>query len=196
MPRTGSDEILSFDIAPSNMDLDRALYELRKADKTLYNEMRREFRKEIRPIANELKGNIHRGGSPLSGMSRSQRIAKTRMSVEERSPFVWKLPGTKIDVGTRRSGRRGTQSIVRIVFTDKRPFAAFSVLEPAREGRGLRGRNMVAGINSKYGPVGKGRWVIQQFYDRKGEMVRIAGRIVGKYVSGVNRRLGKRVRGF
>jgi len=196
MPRTGSNEILSFDISPSNMDLDRALYELRKADKDLFNQMRREFRKEMRPIANELKGNIPRGGSPLSGMSRSQRIAKTRMSVEERSPFVWKLPGTKIDVGTRRSGRRGTQSIVRIVFTDKRPFSAFSVLETAREGRGFRGNNMVKGISDKYPNYGKGRWVIQQFYDRRNEMVRIAGQIVGKYVSGVNRRLGKRLRGF
>src|SRR6056297_3086353 len=96
MPRTARDQMMSFTIAPSNMDLDRALYELRRADKEAFNAMRREFRKEMRPVANDLKGNIPRGGSPLSGMSRSQRIAKTRMSVEERSPLCGNCQARKL----------------------------------------------------------------------------------------------------
>ena len=195
MPRTGSNEILSFDILPSNRDLERALYELRRADKDLFNTMRREFRREIKPIAKGLHSNIPRGGSPLSGMSRSNRISKSRKTPEQRAPFVWKLPGTKIDVGTRRSGRRSTQSIVRIVFTDKRPYSAFSVLETARNARGQRGQNMITGIEQIYQSKGKGRWVIQQFYDRKPDILRVAGKVVGKYTQRVNRRLANRIGG-
>lgn len=191
MPRVASNQVLSFDIR--DVDVDRALYELRKTDKDLFNQMRREFRREIKPIARDLKDNIPRGGSPLSGMSRSPRISRTSKSVDLRGPFVWKLPGTRIDVGTRRRGRRGTQSIVRIRFTDKRPFSAFSVLETARQSNNWRGQNMIAGIEQKYKKDGKGRWVIQPFYERKPEMMRIAGRIVGKYMKTVNRRLAKRM---
>jgi len=193
MPRVGSNEILSFDI--QDMDVDRALYELRKADKDLYNQMRREFRREIKPIAKELQSNIYRGGSPLSGMSRSARISKSTKPVDQRGPFVWKLPGTKIDIGSRRAGRRGTRNIARITFMDKRPYSAFSVLETARQARNYRGANMIAGIESKAPANGKGRWVIQQFYDRRQEMVRIAGKVIGKYTARVNRRLAKRIGG-
>jgi len=155
--------------------------------------MRREFRREIKPYARELQQNIPRGGSPLSGMSRSPRIARTNKSPDLRGPFVWKLPGTKIDVGTRRRGRRGTQSIVRIRFTDKRPYSAFSVLETARQSNTQRGQNMIAGIEQKYKKDGKGRWVIQPFYERRREFIRLAGRIVGKYTRKINRRLAKRI---
>ena len=195
MPRVGSNEILSFDIQPVNADIDRALTELRKADNDLYNQMRRDFRREIKPIAKELQSNIWRGGSPLSGMSRSARISKSAKPVDQRGPFVWKLPGTKIDVGSRRSGRRGTRNIARISFTDTRPYSAFSVLETARQGRSQRGENMIVGIEKKVSAKGKGRWVIQQFYDRRQEMVRIAGKVIGKYTNRVNRRLAKRIGG-
>ena len=195
MPRVDSNEILSFDIQPVNADIDRALTELRKADNDLYNQMRRDFRREIKPIAKELQSNIWRGGSPLSGMSRSARISKSAKPVDQRGPFVWKLPGTKIDVGSRRSGRRGTRNIARISFTDTRPYSAFSVLETARQGRSQRGENMIVGIEKKVSAKGKGRWVIQQFYDRRQEMVRIAGKVIGKYTARVNRRLAKRIGG-
>lgn len=189
MPRAGSPEILSFDIR--DLDIDRALYHLRRTDKALFNQMRREFRTAVKPIAKELQGNIPRGGSPLSGMSRSPRKARTLKGADARSPYVWKLPSTKIDVGTRRSGRRGTQSIVRIRFTDKRPFSAFSILETARDAKSWRGQNMIAGIKSKYPNSGKGRWVIKQFYDRRREMLRIAGRVVGKYSRSVSRKIAR-----
>ena len=193
MPRVGSNEILSFDI--QDMDIDRALYELRKADKDLYNQMRREFRRELKPIAKELQSNIYRGGSPLSGMSRSARISKSVKPVDQRAPYVWKLPGTKIDIGSRRAGRQGSRNIARITFMDKRPYSAFSVLETARQARNYRGANMIAGIESKAPANGRGRWVIQQFYDRRQEMVRIAGKVIGKYTARVNRRLAKRIGG-
>lgn len=189
MPRAGSPEILSFDIR--DLDIDRAMYHLRKTDKDLFNQMRKDFRTAIKPIAKDLQGNIPRGGSPLSGMSRSPRKARTMKSADQRSPYVWKLPSTKIDIGTRRSGRRGTQSIVRIRFLDKRPFSAFSILETARQSATPRGQNMIAGITSKFPNNGKGRWVIQQFYDRRQEMLRIAGRVVGKYSRQVSRKIAR-----
>lgn len=187
MPRAGSPEILSFNIR--DLDIDRALYHLRRTDKDLYNQMRRDFRTAVKPIAKELQGNIPRGGSPLSGMSRSPRKARTLKGADARSPYVWKLPSTKIDVGSRRSGRRGTRSIARIQFTDKRPFSAFSILETARDANSWRGQNMIAAIKSKYPNRGKGRWVIEQFYDRRQEMVRIGRRVVAKYSRSITKKI-------
>lgn len=189
MPRARSPEILSFDIR--DLDIDRALVHLRKTDKDLFNQMRREFRTAIRPIAKELQGNIPRGGSPLSGMSRSPRKSRTLKGADDRSPYVWKLPSTQIDVGSRRSGRRGSQSVVRIRFNDKRPFSAFSILETARQAKSWRGQNMIAGIKSKYSNAGKGRWVIQQFYDRRQEMLRIGTRVVAKYSRSLSRKIAR-----
>jgi hypothetical protein len=187
MPRAGSPEILSFDIR--DLDIDRALYHLRNTDKDLYNQMRRDFRTAVKPIAKELQGNIPRGGSPLSGMSRSPRKARTMKSADQRSPYVWKLPATKIDIGSRRSGRRGTKSVARIQFLDKRPFSAFSILETARQSSTPRGQNMIAGITSKFPNNGKGRWVIEQFYDRRQEMVRIGRRVVAKYSRSITKKI-------
>lgn len=186
--------LVSFDVRTVDADFDRALTELRKADKNLYNQMRREFRKEIKPFAQELQRGIPRGGSPLSGMSRSPRIAKTRKSPEQRSPFVWKLPSTRVDIGTKFSRRRGVKNVVRISFTDKRPFSAFSVLETARDGASYRGRNMVRGIKKKYPNRGRGRWVIPQFYEKRPEIIRTGTRIVAKYTAVVNRRLARKLR--
>lgn len=176
-------------------DVSQLIRELKSVDKELFNEMRREFRREIRPTANQLKSNIP-GPSPLSGMSRGVRIARTRRPADERSPFVWKKPGASIDIGSkskgRRRGRLQTEPVIRIVFTDKRPYSAFSILETARQGSGFRGRNMVAGINSKVPPVGKGRWVIKQFYDEQPQLINIARTILRKYGAKVSARLARR----
>jgi len=69
-------------------------------------------------------------------------------------------------------------------------------LETAREAFGFRGANMIRGINSKYPPIGKGRWVIPQFYDERPELRRILVRLLGKYMRGVNNRMAKRLGGF
>lgn len=166
---------------------------LNAVDKDLTKQMRADFRSEIRPYANELKANIP-GPSPLSGMSRGVRLARTRTPADERSPYVWKKPSASIDVGSRgrgrRSGRYRTEPILRIKFNDKRPYSAFSILETARQPTNWRGENMLRGLEKKgYGPVGKGRWVIDQFYQKQPEMIRIAQRILVDYAKRVNVRL-------
>lgn len=170
---------------------DRVFRELKALDNNLLKEMRAEFRTEIRPYANELKSNIP-GSSPLSGMSRGVRLARTRKSADDRSPYVWKKPSPSIDIGGRVSRRTGARNVVRIRFRDKRPYAAFSILETARQGRNQRGQNMVRGLNSKVAPVGKGRWVIEQFYKQRPELVKIARLILQKFGNKVSRRLGGR----
>jgi len=176
-------------------DVSQVMRELRAIDKDLIKEMRAEFRREIRPTANELKANIP-GPSPLSGMSRGVRIARTRRPADERSPFVWKKPGASIDIGGRskgmRRGRYRTEPVIRIRFTDKRPYSAFSILETARQGSNFRGRNMISGINGKAPPNGKGRWVIQQFYDKQPQLISSARMILRKYAAKVSKRMARR----
>jgi len=178
---------LQFDVLAGGLDV--MLTDLRKLDRDLYNQMRREFRAELKPLANKLQKNIPRGGSPLSGMSRSPRISRSLQSAEDRAPFVWKLPTARVEIGTRRRGRRGVRNVVRIRFNDKRPYSAFSVLELARNSFGYRGANMVRGINAKYAPVGKGRWVIQQFYDRRPEVIGVLKMFLKRYGVQVSARL-------
>jgi len=85
-----------------DVDVERALVELRKLDKDLFNQLRREFRADVKPIAKELQQGIPRGGSPLSGMSSSPRISRSRQAPGQREPYVWKLPTVKVDLGTKR----------------------------------------------------------------------------------------------
>lgn len=166
---------------------------LNNVDKELVKQMRADFRKEIRPYANDLKANIP-GPSPLSGMSRGVRLARTRTSADERSPYVWKKPSASIDIGSRSRGRRRTgrktEPILRIRFNDKRPYSAFSILETARQPSNWRGENMLRGLEKKgFQAVGKGRWVIDQFYQKQPEIIRVAVGILGDYSRMVNRRL-------
>lgn len=176
----------------------RLIRVLNSVDKDLMKQMRADFRSEIRPYANELKDNIP-GPSPLSGMSRGVRLARTRTPAGERSPYVWKKPNASIDIGSRSKGRRGrgagrygrTEPVLRIRFNDKRPYSAFSILETAREATNWRGENMLRGLEKKgYGPVGKGRRVIEQFYQKQPAMIGIAKRILSEYAKRVNVRLG------
>lgn len=179
-----------------DVDVEKALVELRKLDRDLFNQLRREFRADVKPIAKELQGNIPRGGSPLSGMSSSARISRSRKAPAQREPYVWKLPTVKVDLGTRRRRRARNVPLARIYFNDKRPFSAFSVLETARDSFGFRGDNMLRGINSKFPPKGKGRWVIPQFYDQRPELRQMLVRILAKYMRGVNNRMAKRLGGL
>lgn len=194
MVAADSPAFMSVEVA--DIKIERALVELSKLDKDLFNKLRREFRQEIKPIAKELQGNIPRGGSPLSGMSRSSRIARTLQTPDARSPYVWKLPTVRVDLGTQRRRGAGSVSIGRIQFLDKRPFSAFSILETARQAQSFRGANMIGGIEAKFPSKGKGRWVIQQFYERRPEIRRILVRMLGKYMRGVNNRMARKLGGF
>lgn len=173
-------------------DVRRLIAELKRTDKDLFNQMRREFRSEIRPYARELAANIP-GKSPLSGFSRYPRQSRSLQTAQDRSPYVWKKPSASIDIGTGRRRRRSEQSLVRITFNDRRPYSALSIMETARDAQNWRGKNMLRGLETAgVGTYKKGRWVVGQFYDKRGEMVSIARRILQKYSIYVNRRFERR----
>lgn len=167
--------------------------ELKELDKTLYNEMRREMRAGIKPIADQLHAQIP-SSPPISGFARRPR--GVRQSIEQRAPFVWKRPRPRIAVGTGRigTGRSGT-SLVKIVFNDRRPAAGFSVLERV----GTQGSNRLsramntAGYPLRRSGRGKGgRFVIPEFYRNEDRMVRIARDILQKFGRKVSKDLARR----
>lgn len=149
---------------------------LKSLDKEIFNEMRREFRAAVRPTARALQSNIPYS-SPVSGISPKARYA--RQNVDQRAPYVWKRPGMSIDVGSMsrgyRRGRQKTEPVLRIRFTDRRPNAAFSVLERAKTGR------LANSVEGRYKFGDRGRWVIPQFYARQGELFEAARKILMAY---------------
>lgn len=148
---------------------------MRELDKEIFNQMRRDFRSEIRPFSRKLAGNIPTR-LPISGTLPNARYA--RQSLDERAPWVWKKPSVSIDVGSRTKARRGaksTESVVRIRFNDKRPYSLFSILERRNGGK----LPDIANRTSNFGD--RGRWVIPQFYRQQGEMVQIAKKILTDY---------------
>lgn len=162
--------------------------ELKDLDKDLYNQFRREMRAELKPFADKLQSNIP-STSPLSGMSR--RPPRGRQSIDERQPFVYKKPRARIVVGSGRirEGRSGT-SIIKIVFNDRRPTSAFSVMETA----GTQGSNRVSRALATAGyPLRKrGRFVIPDFYERENQIVGTARKVLQKYSRMVSKRFAKR----
>lgn len=174
----------SFRLEKNNVDA--IIRELKQVEPNLVKEFRAEFKSEIRPFANSLKTNIP-PRSPLSGFSPRATSA--------RDPYMWKKPSAKIDVNFRsRRRNRGEYSIVRILFSDKRPNSAFSILETAGTqnpgGITYRGANMIRGLAKRGYPLGnRGRWVIPQFYNNQAEITRKAVTILEKYTAKVNRRL-------
>ena len=149
--------------------------QMRELDKEIFNQMRRDFRRDIRPFSRGLAGNIP-SKLPISGVQPGAPYA--RQSLDQRAPWVWKKPTTSIDVGSRTKARRGsksTEAVVRIRFNDRRPYSLFSILE-RRSGGKLPD---IANRFSNYGD--RGRWVIPQFYRQQGEMVQIAKSILNDY---------------
>lgn len=166
---------------------------LKNLDKDLMSALRREMRNAIRPTANELKGRIPSASDvPLSGMATrpgrdpSGHLRNVRQSPEQRAPFVYRAPSQRINVGygpTRSRRPNKPVSIVSISFRDKRPFAAFSVMETAgirSPGNPVDRSLRSAGYPLRGASKGKGRFVRPFFYEKKGDLVRMADRIIDK----------------
>lgn len=176
----------AFTVTPQ--DYTAILKELKSVDSGLVNELRRELRSELQPIAKALAGNAP-AKSPLSGFTKGRG---------GELPYLWRKPTASISVSGRAKPGR-TKSLVAIKF--KQP--AFNILELAgtankgkdKGGMTQRGRNLVQGLQTAgYGLGDGGRWVIPQFYRQESSVATIAAKVLSKYADKVNRKLkgGKR----
>jgi hypothetical protein len=173
----------SFQIKQSGVDELRN--ELRNIEPALVNQMRRELRSDLKPLATSLASGIP-SKSPVSGFS----------GKNAQSPYIWKKPSVKVDTDLRP--RFPGTSLLVIRFKDARPNAGFSILERAgiinkgkdRKGNSYRGDNLVRGLQTAgFGLKDRGRFVIPQFYERSGEAMAIAQAVILKYTAMVNVKL-------
>jgi len=158
------------------------LAELKAVEPGLVNELKKEFRSELKPVGKRLAGNIP-SGSPLSGFTRNKG---------GEPPYLWRKPNPSISVAGRAKRAR-RQKLVAIQF--KQP--AFAIMELAgsanrgkdKSGMTQRGLNLVRGLATKGYPLGdRGRWVIPQWYEQEPEVRRIATNILQKYGEKVSRK--------
>jgi len=166
-------------------DFQNLVRELKKVDADLVNEFRKEFRQEMKPLADKLAGNIP-AKSPLSGWVGSNGA---------QLPYLWRKTNASITAGSRSKGRgRASREVVSINF--KQP--AFNILELAgvankgkdKGGMTYRGENLVKGLAKKGFPLGdRGRWVIPQYYKMQPQVREKAIKILQKYGDKVSRRL-------
>jgi len=159
--------------------------QLKAVDPDLYNQFRKEFRTELKPLADQLAGNIP-PKSPLSGFTKAKG---------GELPYLWRKTNASISVGSRSKGRkRKSRSIVSINF--KQP--AFNILELAgtankgkdKGGMTQSGLNMVQGLRTAGYPLGdRGRWVIPQYYKKEAEVRLVAIKVLEKYAKIANKKL-------
>jgi hypothetical protein len=164
-------------------DFNALIKELRAVDKELINELRREFRNDLKPIATSLASGAP-AKSPLSGFTKGRGA---------QAPYLYRKPSASIKVSTRaRPGK--AQNLVAIRFGQP----ALSILELAgvsnvgknKGGMTQRGLNLVQGLRTAgYSMGDRGRFVIPQFYRKESEVRAIAGKILQKFGDKVSRKL-------
>jgi hypothetical protein len=163
----------SFQIKQSSVDELRR--ELRNIEPALVNQMRKELRDDLKPMASSLASNIP-SDSPLSGFT--GRGAQ--------SPYRWRKPAVKVDTDLRP--RFPGTSLVVIRYKDPRPNAGFSILE--RAGIIDTNNRLAKGLRKSGHPLkDRGRFVIPQFYQRSGEAIAIAQAVILRFTAMVNVKL-------
>jgi len=171
--------------------LDFAIRTLKTIDPESHKAFQESFKTQAKQIGRELKENIPRANKVPSGFQ--------PRNAAEGSFYVYKKPSMSIVMGARHRGsRRRSRPVIKIVFSDRRPTAGFSILELAgtenRNGITYRGRNLIRGLRTKGMPLKDGgRFVIPEFYDRRPEILRMAELILLRYAKRVNADLAKRV---
>ena len=159
------------------------LQELQAVQPGLVNELKKEFRSELQPVAKKLAGNIP-SKSPLSGFTKREG---------GELPYLWRKPNPSIAVAGRAKRAR-RQKLVAVQF--KQP--AFAIMELAgtankgkdKGGMTQRGLNLVQGLRTAGYDLGdRGRWVIPQWYKQEGNVRMIAAKIIEKYGQKVSRKL-------
>jgi hypothetical protein len=126
---------------------------LRKIDKDIVNQARRDLRTGAKPVANAVKSAIPTD-APMSGMVHNGRTA-------------WKPSGVKVTVRTNfsKKAQREGFSLVSIVAGSRAKFAQGSALFAITDiagrkakGKTASGRNMIQVLNSRKGRASRFVW--------------------------------------
>ena len=170
-------------------DLSVLLRELKQLDPKLRSTLQKEMREKLKPFANDLKATAP-PSSPLSGFAKG--TAKT-----PRYTYTTPLASVKTPLG-KRASKPGFYPVVSMGFRGRAKTAGFNIFELAgtanigRKKKGLtpQGRAMIRNLNAKF-PMreGLGRFIIPEAKKNADEPVRVARRIIEKYVELVNRRI-------
>lgn len=161
--------------------------ELRRLDKTSFEEFKREFRSEAKKVGSQLKSQLP-SRAPISGFR--------PVNAPDGSYYAYRKPTMSIQIGGRARSRG--RKVAAILFKDRRPTAGFSILELAGTksvGLTQSGRNMIRGLNkTQYKLRNGGRFVIPPFYERRDKIRKTAGNILERWSAKVSRRLAKDAR--
>jgi hypothetical protein len=170
-------------------DLTVLLAELKKVDPGLRRALQKEMRDDLKGFAKELAATAP-PSSPLSGFAKG--VAKT-----PRYTYTTPLSSVKTPLG-QRSKKPGFFPVVSMGFRGRSKTAGFNIMELAgtanigRKKQGLtpQGRAMIRNLNAKFPVIdGLGRFIIPESKKDSDEPVKVARRIIEKYVALVNRRI-------
>jgi hypothetical protein len=162
-------------------DLKVLLAELKQVDPKLRSTLQKEMRDKLKPFANDLK-NTAPPSSPLSGFAKGVASSK-------RYTYQTPLASVKTPLG-KRAKKPGFYPVVSMSFRGRAKTAGFNIFELAEQGQSPQGSAMVRALNRKF-PVqgGLGRFIIPEARKNADEPVKVARKIIEKYVALVNRRI-------
>jgi len=163
-------------------DFSAVLRELKDVDSKLVNELRKEFRTQLKPINESVRAQIPTV-PPISG------FAKKGGS----EPYIWSRPTAKVNTSFRTKPGKAFSTLVSTNFTDRRPNAGFNIIELAgskSSGKTVQGRAMISALNNR-APIrgGLGRFAIPAWKKKESDVERIARGILEKYSEIVSRRM-------
>jgi hypothetical protein len=162
-------------------DFSAVLRELKDLDKTLVNELRKEFRTQLKPVNDSVKSKIPTE-APLSGFSRR----------DGSEPYIWSRPTAKVVTSFRPPRGKAFTNLVSTQFSQRRPNAGFNVMELAgskSSGNTPQGRMMIEKLNSRF-PIsgGLGRFAIPEWKKKGPEVEKIVRRILDDFSGRVSRK--------
>lgn len=170
-------------------DLKVLLAELKQVDPKLRSTLQKEMRDQLKGFANDLRGSAP-PSAPLSGFAKG--VANSKQYT-----YAPPLASVKTPLG-KRSRKPGVFPVVSMSFRGRAKTAGYNIFELAgtanigKDKNGLtpQGRAMIRNLNARF-PIrqGLGRFVIPEAKKDQAEVMRVARRVIEKYVALVNRRI-------
>ena len=185
----GRIEIMPAQFTIRAADLKVLLAELKQVDPGLRSALQKEMRDDLKPFAKALAATAP-PSTPLSGFAKG--VANT-----PRYTYTTPLASVKTPLG-KRASKPGFFPVVSMGFRGRSKTAGFNIFELAgtanigRKKKGLtpQGAAMIRNLNRKFPVIdGLGRFIIPEAKKDSDEPVKVARRIIEKYVALVNRRI-------